>query len=128
MTSDCCILVQEKPWRKRGVHCLPQAVENAQELSRTLDSVTRRELCSRSWGWQTPRSSREQTSPGCRGHWEGRCAYREGTVESLLQLRKPLKADRLRFSKAEGRTCPARTKWAMEMDFFFKSFFFFFLT
>lgn len=38
----------ETAWRKKGVHCLPQAVENAQELSRTLDSVTRRELCSRS--------------------------------------------------------------------------------
>lgn len=39
-----------------------------------------------------------------------RCAYPEGTVQCLLQLQKPLKAVRLRFSTAEGRSCPARTK------------------
>lgn len=64
-----------------------------------------------------PINSRKQISSGCKGDWEERCAYLEATVQSLLQLRKLLKADRLRFSKAEGKTCPTRTKRAAEIDF-----------
>lgn len=94
-------MVQEKPPREREetVFC-KQLKELRNYLGRMLDSATRRELYSRSCSWQTPINSREQTSLSCRGDWEGKHAYLEGTVQSLLQLRKPLKDDRLRFSKA----------------------------